>query len=1731
MALADEDSEVTASFGMRYNSTWAWKAYLQGSLITIQPPSGAALYFNIQENSDEAIPAGVSRKRDFRVQVIQPVQDSSADETAALMKLILVDSSGQRVRFVADDESNTNFQVESITSASGKVTKAADRNARVITRIDKTTGNLTDCFSYTEGLMQTTMEEDGTKVLSWYAPDKVVVNADGSFTPTGEAYKTAKYKVTYRNGVRKTTVIRQQAGLPPHTITRTVNGNIVTITKGEGDEMIVRTYETNSLYGNMMERIESVRGINDATPASCTRTVRQYTDGGWLLISQTAAYNTPIAQTTTYEYNAQYRVSRINYHNGNYVEYEYDSEGRVIKETRPWGDGGKQMTRNVYAANSIRFYDNRPIKVYTDYEDASGKFLNLAVTDYTYEDSAEVERTTATTYAAGVNHQQVTIDETYGEAAEYAYSVGKPKFSQAVNGVQTWHDYEATTEHGATHKHTVTTKANGELVAAQSRKTETFIAAYDTTTFEQEFIWDGANWLLLNTTAYEYDEEKRVIKTTRGNGRFSTTSWMCCGKLSETNEDCITTSYGYNSAQQLVETIRSEVKDGEVVVTPETITSYTYDAAGRQLSVRRDIGAMTTTESTEYDALGRLVKQIDVLGRVTTTEYSVDGLTTTTTTPAGATFITVTNTDGSTKEISGTGQRAQKYSYDINGKNIATTVRLMNNAILSQNIVNGFGLTVVQAEPNTLGGFIYTRSEYNVKGQMVKQYQDTGWNTTSTAPTLYEYDAFGNVVKQTLALSDSPTKDDSPVIEMAYSVESMDDGVYSVSSRTRYNAESQPINSSRKQLISQISAILASKSISIDVRGNSSKNWSLYSASAKVTSYSTIPTSNITAEVVSVDGMPISQKNHVGITTGLEVQSFTTVVNDKTITSSMYRRYTATGLEVKQYDGRGNVTTTITDIAGRTISVTDAVGATTTTAYDITLDQPAVVTDALGNTACYKYDKRGRKIAEWGTALQPACFDYDEGNHMTMLMTFRGIPETNEDGSPSQSGEGVAAGDETTWAFDPVTGLELRKTYADNTCAVKTYDAFNRLATVTDARGNVKTHSYELARGLHQETTYTVVDCTASTTSRNYTYNHLGQLTQVMDEAGSRSIGYNAYGEQESDALLADEVTHLITETRDAMGRSTGFIYAKNGTVQHTVTTGYGSDGRIVTAGFMHGGSEKQFSYGYLPGSNLLQTLTMPCNMTLTQSYETQRNLLIGMAYHRGSTLVTQRTYSYDTLGRPLTRNTARNGQTVNDTFAHNSHSELVAAQVNGKDYEYAYDNIGNRTDALEESSGVASRTAYTANELNQYTSIQDNEDAAFVPVFDADGNQTLVKTSTGIWNVEYNAEKRPIRFTSEDAATVIECSYDSMGRRATKKVTTNGSITLHQRYIYRGYLQIATCDLTRSSHPCLWFITWDPTQTEFTRPLAIRKDGTWYAYSWDLTKNICEVFGLAGYIRTSYTYSPFGEVSSAGDVNQPLQWSSENFDSELALVYYNYRYYNPTDGRWIGQDRIEQHNLYSYLNNSPLNGNDYLGEIDLSLINFGGSPGPLGRIKEKIHAPFALSEVTVTVDIGVNAAMTEPIEREGCKYNSFKAEAAGELGISIATFSKSVEFGNFEASVYMGLSTGGSIKVGGKGEFYAMQGANCYEGKICPFAKGNLFIKVGAVASVSYAVFSASIGGEIALSISMEAGACYTCTLKEGCKWSPFEVYVEANIMAYLYYGPATIDFNLIDFGKSKIY
>lgn len=67
--------------------------------------------------------------------------------------------------------------------------------------------------------------------------------------------------------------------------------------------------------------------------------------------------------------------------------------------------------------------------------------------------------------------------------------------------------------------------------------------------------------------------------------------------------------------------------------------------------------------------------------------------------------------------------------------------------------------------------------------------------------------------------------------------------------------------------------------------------------------------------------------------------------------------------------------------------------------------------------------------------------------------------------------------------------------------------------------------------------------------------------------------------------------------------------------------------------------------------------------------------------------------------------------------------------------------------------------------------------------------------------------------------------------------------------------------------------------------------------------------------------------------------------DKELALVYYNYRHYNPADGRWINRDLIAERagwNLYNFVNNKPnilfdVDGNQapgYEGAATIAAIN-----------------------------------------------------------------------------------------------------------------------------------------------------------------------------------------------------
>ena len=121
----------------------------------------------------------------------------------------------------------------------------------------------------------------------------------------------------------------------------------------------------------------------------------------------------------------------------------------------------------------------------------------------------------------------------------------------------------------------------------------------------------------------------------------------------------------------------------------------------------------------------------------------------------------------------------------------------------------------------------------------------------------------------------------------------------------------------------------------------------------------------------------------------------------------------------------------------------------------------------------------------------------------------------------------------------------------------------------------------------------------------------------------------------------------------------------------------------------------------------------------------------------------------------------------------------------------------------------------------------------------------------------------------------------------------------------------------------------WNPLKPVATRSLVLIQDNAIYFYSNDFIKNVTEVFDAQGTIAAAYDYSPYGTATRTGRLVQPVQWSGEMHDEEPALVYYNYRFYNPKDGRWINRDPIAEEggwNLYGFVDNNSIDSFDRSG-------------------------------------------------------------------------------------------------------------------------------------------------------------------------------------------------------------
>jgi RHS repeat-associated protein len=225
---------------------------------------------------------------------------------------------------------------------------------------------------------------------------------------------------------------------------------------------------------------------------------------------------------------------------------------------------------------------------------------------------------------------------------------------------------------------------------------------------------------------------------------------------------------------------------------------------------------------------------------------------------------------------------------------------------------------------------------------------------------------------------------------------------------------------------------------------------------------------------------------------------------------------------------------------------------------------------------------------------------------------------------------------------------------------------------------------------------------------------------------------------------------------------------------------------------------------------------------------------------------------------------------------------------------------------------------------------------------YDDDGN-TL---TDGRWTYTWDAENRLVRLVARTAVGPqqrIDFEYDHQSRRIRKKVWNNtagtGSPAVDLKFIYDGWNLIA--EVSSADALVRQYMWGTDLSGSFQGAGGVgglvkiydHASSKHYFPGYDGNGNVAVlVDGDTGAAGAVYEYGPFGELirsSGAYAATCPFRFSTKYQDKETDLLYYGYRYYNPSTGRWINRDPIGEEggeNVFNFVGNSPVNATDVLG-------------------------------------------------------------------------------------------------------------------------------------------------------------------------------------------------------------
>jgi RHS repeat-associated protein/uncharacterized delta-60 repeat protein len=1324
-------------------------------------------------------------------------------------------------------------------------------------------------------------------------------------------------------------------------------GDLLTQTDADGN---TTTY-TYDLAGRPLTRTDALGNSTTATYDAAGDLLTS-TDGRTLTTDY--AYNAdhdltlqtdPANATISYTYDANGNQLTKTDARGNTTSYVYDAMNRVVSVIRPSGGtnaSGQPNTVSIthrydLAGNITETIDVRGNPTYMTY-DALGHML-------TSKD--ELGNTTSYAYDAFGNMTQMVDPDT--NVTQYRYD-SLNRQTKVIDGLT----HSSYTYYDPDGKVTATVDADGNETRYAYDSAGRLTLKFDGLSNPTSFAYDPEGNLTLqidpdhHATTYQYDKDNRQTQITDALGYSQTISYDADSNKIQIAKQVGTsseiTTYAYNKDNLLTLTIDplsnhssaaydldgnlTQVTDGD-----QNTRSISYDPLGRPTLVIDGLGTGRTT--TAYDNAGNITRVTDGNGNSTTYAYDLDNRRTLTIVPlSGSTYaITTTAYDpaGNVTMVTDPRGNSTTVAYDADNRATLTTVPLASTPAgivyaLRTTAYDPAGNVTMVTDP--LGNS--TTKSYDADNRVTLTVNPLTRTTAGIAyaTTTTAYDPAGNITMVTDPLGNARTTvydaDNRPTL----TIDALTSATFATTT-TAYDAlgDVTLVTDPLRHTTSTAYDLDNRPTLTID--GNNNPTTTAYDAVGNVTSV-TDGNHNTTTYAYDLDNrrtltiVPLSSSTFAITTTAYDLVGNVTLVTGPLAGQATTIAYDKDNRPTLKADALHNSTTTVYDAAGNIVLKTDPLKRTSTTyAYDLA-NREALITDQLGNKTSQIYDADGNVIESVTPRGYATTNAYDLSNRLTLTI------------DPLQGS--------TSKQYD-ADGNLIRETDPNNNVSSYTYDDAHRNITDSDPLGT-RTYAYDADGNLTFETdrdgrqqsfTYDAdnnetADIWLSGTGgvldeTTWQYDADNNTTAVGDSNSAYSYTYDADNRVSGETYTVASPVPVVTNYTfgyDAAGNQTSETIQNPSTgvtIQATTTT-YDLDNRETqvqqssTAPGMTATQTVSFTYDK-DGELVTESRTSGSGPAVTSTYKYDADgRVINLIHTAGSTPINSFTYTYDPDSNELTA-TSVDGT---DSYTYDADDQETGATHSGPGQSnevYTYDSNGNRTDT---NYATGSDNTLTSDGTNNYN-------------YDAEGN--LIRSTniaTGAVTLhKYDYHNQLIEVQQKTAGGTVTSdalyTYDALGNRITKSVSTNGGAPVITQFIYDG--KTLAAQLSATGQPTHIYLN----GTTIDSPISDQSStGT---NLWLLTDNqgtVRDLVDFSGTPRNHIVYNSFGQVVSQTNVayQTVFGYTGQQTDAETGLDYDRARYYDPADGRFISQDPLSfaggDTNLYRYADNSPSNGSDPTG-------------------------------------------------------------------------------------------------------------------------------------------------------------------------------------------------------------